>query len=81
MRGLLSVVAAAALFTSVGAAYAKGPVTLTDDQLDKVTAGNAAFLLALSEAELNALLALSNFFLNPLSVIGLPGVPPRNPAL
>ena len=81
MRGLLSVVAAAALLTSVGAAYAKGPVTLTDDQLDKVTAGNAAFLLALSEAELNALLTLSNFFLNPLSVISLPGVPPHNPAL
>ena len=72
----LSFLAAAALLTSVGAAYAKGPVTLTDSQLDKVTAGDAvsqtAFLLAVSTAELNTLLAFSTFFIsfvNPLSPI------------
>jgi hypothetical protein len=37
----LGFLAAAALLTSVGAAYAKDPVTLTDGQLDKVTAGDA----------------------------------------
>jgi hypothetical protein len=73
----LSVVAALALLTSVSAAYAKGPVTLTDGQLDKVTAGNVAFLLAVSQAELNALLAISNFFLHPFIVPGIiiPGTP------
>ena len=79
IRGL-SIVAAAALLTSVSAAYAKGPVTLTDGQLDKVTAGDAAsetaFLLGLSTLELNGLLAVSNFFLNPLSLLV-----PRNPAI
>lgn len=35
---LLSLVAAAALLTSIGAANAKDPVRLTDGQLDKVTA-------------------------------------------
>jgi predicted small lipoprotein YifL len=76
----LSFLAAAALLTSVGAAYAKGPVTLTDSQLDKVTAGDAAsqlaFLVGLSTLELQGLLALSSFFLNPLSILV-----PRNPAL
>ena len=47
MRGkVLSLVAAAALLASVGAANApadaKGRVTLTDNQLDKVTAGATA---------------------------------------
>jgi hypothetical protein len=70
MRGkVLSWVAAAALLASVGAANppanapanAKGPVTLTDNQLDKVTAGaTAADLLAFSTATLNNLLANSN---------------------
>jgi hypothetical protein len=62
MRGeVLSLVAAAALLASVGAALAKGPVTLTDNQLDKVTAGvTAADLLAFSTATLNNLLANSN---------------------
>ena len=42
-------------------ANAKGPVTLTDNQLDKVTAGaTAADLLAFSTATLNNLLANSN---------------------
>ena len=66
MRGkALSLVAAAALLASVGAANApadaKGPVTLTDNQLDKVTAGaTAADILAFSTATLNNLLAISN---------------------
>jgi hypothetical protein len=66
MRGkVLSWVAAAAVLVSVGAANApanaKGPVTLTDNQLDKVTAGaTAADLLAFSTATLNNLLANSN---------------------
>lgn len=76
----LSVVAASALLMSVGAAHAKGPVTLTDAQLDKVTAGDAtselAFLVGVSTLELDGLLALSNFFLNPLSLLV-----PRNPAI
>jgi hypothetical protein len=70
MRGkVLSLVAAAALLASVGAANAatnapanaKGPVTLTDNQLDKVTAGaTAADILAFSTATLNNLVANSN---------------------
>jgi hypothetical protein len=76
---VLSLVAAAALLASVGAANAaenttakaKGPVTLTDNQLDTVTAGDAAsqtaFLLATSTAELNNLLAISNFTIGFLS--------------
>jgi hypothetical protein len=76
---VLSLVAAAALLASVGAANAaenatakaKGPVTLTDNQLDRVTAGDAAsqtaFLLATSTAELNNLLAISNFTIGFLS--------------
>jgi hypothetical protein len=39
---VLSLVAATALLASVGAAAAKDPVKLTDVQLDKVTAGDAA---------------------------------------
>ena len=66
---VLGLVAAAALLASVGAtnaaentaAKAKGPVTLTDNQLDKVTAGAmAADILAFSTAPLNNLLAISN---------------------
>jgi UDP-N-acetylglucosamine enolpyruvyl transferase len=62
MRGkVLSLVAAAALLASVGAANAKGPVTLTDNQLDKVTAGaTAAGILANSAASLNSMLANAN---------------------
>jgi hypothetical protein len=62
---VLSLIASAALLASVGAANApanaKGPVTLTDNQLDKVTAGaTAAGILANSTAILNNLLANSN---------------------
>ena len=76
---VLSLVAAAALLASLGVANAaenaavkgKGPVTLTDNQLDTVTAGDAAsqtaFLLATSTAELNNLLAISNFTIGFLS--------------
>ena len=70
MRGkALSLVAAAALLASVGAANAatnapanaKGPVTLTDNQLDKVTAGaTAAGILANSTAALNSIVANAN---------------------
>ena len=62
MRGkVLSLVAAAALLASVGAANAKGPVMLTDNQLDKVTAGaTAADILANSTAALNSIVANAN---------------------
>ena len=75
----LSLVAAAALLASVGvanaaenaAAKAKGPVTLTDNQLDTVTAGDAAsqvaFLMAISTADVNRLTAISNFTIGFLS--------------
>ena len=75
----VGLVTAAPLLASVGvanaeenaAAKAKGPVTLTDNQLDTVTAGDAAsqtaFLLATSTAELNNLLAISNFTIGFLS--------------
>jgi hypothetical protein len=76
---VLGVVAAAALLASVGVAYAKGPVTLTDGQLDKVTAGDAAsqtaFLLGVSTNELNTLLTLSNFFLGFLNGTPLSPLP------
>jgi hypothetical protein len=77
----LGIMAAATLLVSVGMADAKDPVTLTDDQLDKVTAGASAIpteasLVAVSTAELNRLLAISTFtvdllngnFLTPLPV-------------
>ena len=80
---VLSLVAAAALSASVGVGYAKGPVTLTDSQLDKVTAGDAAsqtaFLVGVSKDELNNLLALTNFFLgflNPPSTLPVAAVSP-----
>ena len=66
MRGkIVSLAAAAALLASVGAANApanaKGPVTLTDNQLDKVTAGaTAADILANSTASLNSMVANAN---------------------
>jgi hypothetical protein len=60
---LLSLVAAAALLASVGGAYAKGPVTLTDGQLDTVTAGVGE--------ELNSLLALTDFTIAFLSGVPL----------
>jgi hypothetical protein len=88
----LSLLAAAALLASVGAANAadhatanaadhatanaadpapataKGPVKLTDNQLDTVTAGDAASLLALNYQVLNTLLTLNtNLVAFPLS--------------
>ena len=66
MRGkVLSLAAAAAMLASVGAANApanaKGPVTLTDNQLDNVTAGaTAADILANSTASLNSIVANAN---------------------
>jgi cytochrome oxidase Cu insertion factor (SCO1/SenC/PrrC family) len=75
----LSVVGAATLLASVGTANAadhatanaadpataraKGPVTLTDNQLDTVTAGDAASLLALNYQVLNNLLTVNTNFL------------------
>jgi hypothetical protein len=72
---VLSLVAAAALLASVGVANAaekaKGPVTLTDNQLDTVTAGDAAsqvaFLMAISAMDVSRLTAISNFTLGFLS--------------
>ena len=84
----LSLVAAAALLASVGrakaadhaTANAKGPVKLTDNQLDNVTAGAAtnqvAFLMAISAADVSRLTAISNFTLGFLN-----GVPQPLPAL
>jgi hypothetical protein len=81
---VLGLVAAAALLTSLGAANAsenatakaKGPVSLTDNQLDTVTAGDAAsqtaFLLSVSTTELNNLLAISNFTLGFLNGVPQP---------
>jgi hypothetical protein len=40
MRQVLSLVAAAALLASGGVANAEGPLTLTDSQLDNITAGS-----------------------------------------
>jgi hypothetical protein len=79
---VLSLVTAAALLASVGVANAKGPVTLTDVQLDKATAGAAAtstnqvsFLLGVSNAELNNLLALSSFAVGLLNGVPLTPFP------
>jgi hypothetical protein len=70
---VLSLVAAAALLASVGIANAadhatadaKGPVKLTDNQLDKVTAGGALDgLMAAVNANVAADLALSASLVN-----------------
>jgi hypothetical protein len=81
---VVGLVAAAALLASVGIANAKGPVKLTDGQLDKITAGatqtsvNAAAtqelntLVAISNQTVTNLTALSNFqlsFFNALSAV------------
>jgi hypothetical protein len=81
---VVGLVAAAALLASVGIANAKGPVKLTDGQLDKITAGatqtsvNAAAtqelntLVAISNQTVTNLTALSNFqlsFFNELSAV------------
>jgi hypothetical protein len=60
MRGkVVGLVAGAALLASVGIANAKGPVKLTDGQLDKITAGDSASILASSTQLLNTLVATS----------------------
>jgi hypothetical protein len=63
---IVGLVAAAALMASVGIANAKGPVTLTDGQLDKITAGDSqtSATLAASTAQLNTLLSANTAQLN-----------------
>jgi hypothetical protein len=57
---VVGLVAAVALLASVGIANAKGPVTLTDGQLDKITAGaSASSITASATQELNTLVAVS----------------------
>jgi hypothetical protein len=67
MRGkVVGLVAAVALLASVGIANAKGPVKLTDGQLDKITAGDTqtSATLAAATAQLNTLLAANTQQLN-----------------
>jgi hypothetical protein len=67
---VVGLVAAAALLASVGIANAKGPVKLTDGQLDKITAGaSASSTLASSTALLNTLVAA-----NTNTVVALNGL-------
>ena len=63
---VLGLVAAVALLASVGIANAKGPVTLTDGQLDKITAGDTqtSATLAAATQQLNTLLAVNTQQLN-----------------
>jgi hypothetical protein len=63
---VVGLVAAVALLASVGIANAKGPVTLTDGQLDKITAGDSqtSATLAAATAQLNTLLAVNTQQLN-----------------
>ena len=68
-RMVFSLVAAAALLASVGAADAKDPVKLTDVQLDKVTAGDAA---SQATTELSSLLAINNWTLGWLNGVAQP---------
>jgi hypothetical protein len=75
-NNLLGVIAAVALLASVGVANAKGPVTLTDGQLDKVTAGDSssqteAFLVGVSTNDLDRLLTFSNLTLGFLNGVPL----------
>jgi hypothetical protein len=78
---VVGLVAAVALLASVGIAnaegpIAKGPVTLTDDQLDKITAGDSAssinasstqLLNALVTASTNTVVALNGLTTNSLN--------------
>jgi hypothetical protein len=63
---VVGLVAAVALLASVGIANAKGPVKLTDGQLDKITAGDTqtSATLAAATAQLNTLLAANTQQLN-----------------
>jgi hypothetical protein len=79
MRGkVVGLVAGAALLASVGItnANAKGPVQLTDAQLDKITAGDSASSILTSSTQLlntlvatstNTVVALSGFTTNSLN--------------
>jgi hypothetical protein len=73
---VVGLVAAVALLASVGIANAKGPVTLTDGQLDKITAGDStsstlasstALLNTLVAANTNTVVALNGFTTNSLN--------------
>ena len=73
---VVGLVAAVALLASVGIANAKGPVTLTDGQLDKITAGDSAsstlasstaLLNTLVTANTNTVVALNGFTTNSLN--------------
>jgi hypothetical protein len=72
---VVGLVAAVALLASVGMANAKGPVTLTDGQLDKITAGASASSINASSAQLlNTLVTTSTntvVALNSLTTNGL----------
>jgi hypothetical protein len=62
---VVGLVAAGALLASVGIANAKGPVTLTDVQLDKITAGDSQTSVNVAATQqLNALLAANTQQLN-----------------
>jgi hypothetical protein len=60
-------------------------VTLTDGQLDKVTAGDAAsqtaFLVGVSTVELNRLVSLSNFAVGLLNGFPMAPLPTTTPSL
>jgi hypothetical protein len=73
---VVGLVAAVALLASVGIANAKGPVTLTDGQLDKITAGASASSINASSTQLlntlvtvstNTVVALNAFTTNGLN--------------
>jgi hypothetical protein len=73
---VVGLVAAVALLASVGIANAKGPVTLTDSQLDKITAGDSASSINASSTQLlntlvatstNTVVALNGFTTNSLN--------------
>ena len=71
---VVGLVPAAALLASVGIANAKGPVTLTDGQLDKITAGASQTSTSVSATQqLNTLLALNTQTLNNLLALNTAG--------
>jgi hypothetical protein len=75
MRGkIVGLVAAATLLASVGIGNAKGPVTLTDGQLDKITAGASQTSTNVAATQqLNTLLALNTQTLNNLLALNTAG--------
>jgi hypothetical protein len=77
-RMVFSLLAAAALLASVGAADAKDPVKLTDVQLDKVTAGDVASAAA---TDLSTLMAITNWTLGWLNGVPQSSPPPNAMAL